>query len=737
MDNKLYRYMNWPEIEGIVYSECDRPHEFLGTHACEDGMLLQAFKPKAVSVWVKIKDKDNLIEMEKVDEAGYFALLLPIKKNFKYTLVIEDKNGRKTEISDAYSFKPMISENELKAFNAGTSIDAHKLLGAHCRIADGVNGTVFAVWAPNALRVSVVGDFNDWDGREYQMRRIGMTGVFEIFIPNLGVGDIYKFEIKCKGGLVMLKSDPYAYYGELRPATSSIIYDIDSYEWTDEEWMEKRRDAKVVIQERPISIYEMNIGMFCSPSEKRAYPSFGDVVPLLIEHIRNNGFTHVELMPVNEYIDDDSYGYHVTGFYSVTSRFGKPSDLMYFVNQMHLAGIGVIFQWNPSCFSKELSGLSAFDGSFLYECADPKENKHPDEGMRLFNYGRKEVVSYLTGSVLFMSEYFHADGIKMTDFAPMLYKDFGRKPGEWNANIYGGSENLQAIELIQNINSRFNKMKNRPMLIAEINSLWPMVTGNLKDGALGFDYKWSNGWASDYIEYMTKAPEQKKVFYNELTYSMIYAYSENFIIGISHNEVLKGQEPLIEMMPGKSYEEKYSALRAAYGYMYMHPGCKNLFMGLEFGQKKNMDNRHGIDWVGVTTDRECQSMQEYVADLNRLYTSEPALYEQDFVSEGFEWLINDMTEQGIIAFVRRDSRGGELMAVFNFMNEPVIKFSIGVIRPGRYKEIFNSDDVKYGGLGNVNSRIKISKKAECNGRTDSVTIKLPAMGMSLYRYVPE
>ena len=726
--------MNWPEIESIVYSECDKPHDLLGGHVCDCGFLIQTFKPKAVSVWVNVVEKDKLYEMEKVDEAGFFALLLPGFKVQNYTLIMEDKIGKKTEITDAYNFESVIKEADLKAFNAGINYSVYKMLGAHVMTIDGVRGVNFAVWGPNALRISVVGDFNQWDGRDYQMRRLGQSGVFDIFIPGIGVNDIYKYEVKSKGGLVILKADPYAFYSEIRPNSASVVYDIENYQWNDKQWMVSKDSINIF--QRPVSVYEIHLGSFKKPEDRRKYYNYRDLAPVIIEYVKNMGYTHVELMPINEFSSDESLGYHVTGYYAPTSRFGNPDDFMYFIDQLHQAGIGVIIDWVMACFSKDAIGLSGFDGSCLYEYADSRQNSHPDKNTYLFNYGRPEVSNFLIGSALMLAEHYHVDGIKMDEFAPMLYRDYGKNAGEWIANIYGGKENLEAIELIKHMNSIQKKRNHSIMLIAEESTAWPKVTGKVEEDSLGFDFKWNNGWMRDFIEFMKLDPIYRKAHYDELSFGMIYAYSENFVLGISHEEVMDGKKSMIDKMPGSSLKYKFANLRVAYGYMFMHPGKKLLFMGQDFGQYDEWSQLKSLSWNLLEEDVNNANMQLYVRDLNKLYVSERALYEQDYSTDGFQWVNNFAADVTILAFVRKATDGEELLVIANFTPITRVKYKVGVNKRGKYKEIFNSDAVKYGGEGKVNARIKNSKVEICDGKRDSITITVPPLGISVLRFIP-
>ena len=730
MDKKLYELMNWPDIEGIIYSDLVHPKQLLGQHITKNGLLIQAYYPGAVKASVKT-DAGTVYEMEMADEEGYFAVLLNDKKKIKYTLTFEFEDGRVLETEDAYNCPLLIPDKELKAFKAGNNSEMYKYLGAHITEVDGVKGVLFAVWAPNAIRVSVVGDFNNWDGRIHQMELHDEYGVFELFVPGVTAGAIYKYEIRMKGNALVLKTDPYGFQMELRPNTASVVYDTESFKWSDDKWLETRDVNKY--KNQPFAIYELHPGSFKTPDDDRTFYNFRELALLVIEHVKKMGFTHVELMPVMEHPLDASWGYQVTGYFAPTARYGTPDDFKYFMNELHKAGIGVILDWVPAHFPKDEAGLAKFDGTCLYEHYDKRKGEHPEWGTLIFNYGRPEVVDFLMSSAVYWAKEYHADGIRMDAVASMLYLDYGKKQGEWVPNMYGGHENLEAVDFFKKMNSTFNKQCPASMLIAEESTAWPKVTGDVKDDSLGFDYKWNMGWMNDFLDFMSCDPLFRKGRYDELTFSMIYAYSENFILTLSHDEVVHGKCSMLNKMPGNTKAEKMNNLRAAYAFMYAHPGKKLLFMGQEFGMENEWWEARQIDWE-LTANEENRKLMDFVKDLNALYKKEPALHEQDFTPDGFEWINNISADECVVAFVRKASNGDELVVVANFTPVERADYKIGVPHMGKYKEIFNTNDVKYGGDGNVNKRVISSKKDECDGREDSIRLLLPSMGVSILRY---
>jgi len=737
MTKKLYKLMDWAEIEAVVYSEEDKPHDFLGAHRVTGGLLIQGFFPDAKKAYavVKLGGEYKEYQMEEADEAGFYALFvkMPIpttKYSYHFRIVLN--NNVILELEDPYRFKPTISDDILKKFNAGICYDIYNYLGAHVKTLEGVKGTSFAVWAPNAIRVSVVGDFNNWDGRIHQMRRLGDSGVFELFIPDVKEGYNYKFEIKFKGGQIGLKADPYGFGAELRPDSASVVRKISGFNWTDDLWVQYREDVNG--KDKPMSVYEVHLGSVFKNADG-SFMNYREIAERLADYVLNMGYTHIELMPVMEHPLDESWGYQVIGYYAVTSRYGTPSDFKYFMNYMHEKGIAVILDWVPAHFPRDNQGLSYFDGTYLYEHANPKQSYHPDWGTLIYNYGRPEVSNYLIANALFWINEYHADGIRVDAVASMLYLDYGKKDGEWVANIYGGNENLDAIEMLKHLNSINKKMGTGALIIAEDSTAWPKITGELDENGLGFSYKWNLGWMNDFIGFMSYDPYFRAHHYFELTFSMIYAYSEKFILPFSHDEVVHGKGSMLSKMPG-SREEQFSNLRAAYGYMFTHPGKKLTFMGQDFGTNDEWSEAKEVEWDLLQYEEHSQ-FNNYVKDLLSFYKKHPALFEQDNIVEGFEWINNISTNENVIIFLRKSQDDDEvLLIVINFANQSYEKYKVGVPFEGKYKEVFNSDKATYGGSDFVNSRVKPSKADECDGRENSIRIKLAPLSVSIFTCTP-
>ncbi len=734
--------MDWAGIEELVYSEASDPHRLLGAHETEHGVLVQVFIPTAEKVQVNWGGKQY--EMELADEAGFFAVLIPEKKISAYTLTVTYDNETVQEIRDPYAYGQQIPEEKLKEFAAGVCYDIYETLGAHGETIDGVEGVLFAVWAPCAMRVSVVGDFNLWDGRRQQMQKLGDSGVFELFIPGLGKGTIYKYEVKTRSGDAMLKADPYGTYTEMRPNNASVVWDVNGYDWSDKIWMENRE--KTQGKDKPMSIYEVHLGSWIrkpleededgDPVAGSEFYNYRELAVRLAEYVREMGYTHVELLPVMEHPLDASWGYQVTGYYAPTSRYGTPEDFQYFMDYMHEHGIGVILDWVPAHFPKDLVGLACFDGTHVYEHADPRQGEHPHWGTLIYNYGRPQVSNFLIANALYWAEKFHADGIRMDAVASMLYLDYGKQDGEWVPNIYGGNENLEAVEFLKHLNSIFKKKHPGAVLIAEESTAWPQVTGDVKEGSLGFDYKWNMGWMNDFLGYMQYDPYFRCHHYGELTFSMLYAYSEDFVLVFSHDEVVHGKGSMAGKMPGETLEAKYSNLRAAYGYMMTHPGKKLLFMGQDFGQMSEWNENESLPWDLLKYDKHSQT-KAYVKALNELYYNTPALYAKDFHPDGFQWINCTSSKDNIVVFLRKTDRPEEtLLVTCNFAPVTHEKFQVGVPFAGKYKEILNSEDKKFGGSGIGNSRIKASKKKEADGREDSIEITLAPLGVQIFSCTP-
>jgi len=732
MDEKLYELMDWAAIEAIVYSEEDNPHALLGAHITNDGILIQTFIPTAEKVSVKVEGVKKEYPMEQEDETGFFAVLLPRKTIPKYVYKVTFDNKTVKEWKDPYVFPPQISEKETEKFNAGISYDIYEKLGAHPMTVNEVSGVCFAVWAPGAMRVSLVGDFNLWDGRRLPMRRLWNSGIFELFVPGLEVGTIYKYEIKAKGGLTFLKSDPYANAAQMRPDNASVVADLSGFEWTDRTWMSrfKRKLTKKI----PMSIYELHLGSWKkTEDEESSFYNYRELAPMIADYVKDMGYTHIELMPIMEHPLDGSWGYQVTGYYAPTSRYGSPEDFMYFMNYMHQEGIGVILDWVPAHFPRDTFGLCGFDGTCLYEHLDPRQGSHPHWGTLIYNYGRPEVSNFLIANALFWIEKYHVDGIRMDAVASMLYLDYGKKDGEWVANMYGGNENLEAEEFLKHLNSILKEKYPGALLIAEESTAWPKITTPVEEGGLGFDYKWNMGWMNDFIGYMHLDPLFRSGHHGELTFSMVYAYSEDFILTFSHDEVVHGKASMLNKMPGKR-SLKFANLRVAYGFLMTHPGKKLLFMGQEFAQDAEWSEERALDW-DLLDHEEHRQMQTYVKMLNHLYKEYPALYQLDYDPDGFEWINAISANENMLVFTRKTKKKEELLLVVcNFSPLLYENYKIGVPYHGKYKEVFNSDRKEFGGSGEINPRLKQSRKEECDGRANSITIKVPPMGISIFSY---
>lgn len=734
MEDNLYGLMDWAGIEAVVYSEEDRPHDILGPHLVEEGLLIQAYIPSARDIKVRLLKTEKIYSMTR-EEEGFFAVLIPkVKRISAYTFIITYDNGVTQELTDPYFYGQILSETDLNRFSKGIHYNIYEKLGAHPMEINGASGVYFAVWAPNAVRVSVVGDFNCWDGRRHPMSRLKDSGIFELFIPGLLAGEIYKYEIKVKGGMVVLKADPYANRAELRPNNASVVWDLNGYQWGDSNWLSTRKSVNY--KKAPVNIYELHLGSFKKPgTDEREFYNYRELAPMVSDYILEMGYTHVELMPVMEHPFDGSWGYQVTGYYAPTARYGSPEDFMYFIDFLHQKGIGIILDWVPAHFPKDSFGLATFDGTCLYEHLDPRQGSHPHWGTLIYNYGRPQVSLFLIANALFWIEKYHADGIRMDAVASMLYLDYGKKDGEWIANKYGGKENLEAMEMLKHLNSIVKKRKDGVILIAEESTSWPKVTGDLEEGGLGFDLKWNMGWMNDFTNYMKSDPLFRKGRHGELTFSMVYAYSEKFILVLSHDEVVHGKGSMIQKMPG-NLEDKFANLRTAYGFMMCHPGKKLLFMGQEFAQYSEWDEKKEIDWKLLKEERNA-SLNQYVKELNSFYRKKPALYAWDFEEKGFEWISSQDADHSIVVFVRKaDNIQDTLLVVCNFTPVAYENFLIGVPFPGKYKEIFSSDYERFGGKGHCNKRMKQSKHTGADGRMDSLSITVPPLGISIFSSTP-
>jgi 1,4-alpha-glucan branching enzyme len=703
MDKKLYDYMDWPEIEAVVYSEEAHPRAILGPRVTPDGVLIQAFFPgeKALS----LKTGTSVREMELVEESGYFAILLNRKTIPEHTF-LTSADGVTKEYPDPYAFPSQITEKEEKRFSAGIWYDAWKRMGAHEKTVGGTKGVSFAVYAPNALRVSVVGAFNAWDGRRDPMNRMD-SGIFELFIPGLVAGRPYKYEIKLKSGEVYLKSDPYAGAFEKDPDGASLVWPSKEHVWGDEEWIAKR--SSVQNEHQPMIVCQVSLPQLAQQAGRADYRIMARA---LAEHCRVYGYTHVELTPVTEYPDDASEGFETSGYFAPTSRYGSPDDFRYFVDYLHRMGVGVIVDMVYSYFASGNSLLSGFDGTCLYEHLDPRRGIHPAFGTHIFNYGSGEVVSFLISSAMCWSGEYHVDGLKITDVATMLFQDFGRADGEWVANLYGGNENLEAVAFLKNLNGALHSSHPGFLVIAEDMAGWNGITADPKKDGLGFDYKWNSTWASDFLGYMHYDPLFRGAHHDDLTFDTVYAWSERSLIGFGRDETGGRPDGLLNRMAGITGELKESNERLALAYLFVYPGKKLLAMGADGGRQA-----------------------ELVKTLTAMCRDLPALYEKDTSPDGFEWISNLDRDRNLLIFLRKGNRKDEtLLVVCNFSNVEYDEFLIGVPWPGKYKEIFNSDAEKFGGSGAVNPRVKISQPIEHDERKNSIRVCVSPLGISIYRY---
>lgn len=724
--------VNLDELNCLINGDHKDPYNILGMHKVSLGgqqqkaLSVRAFLPNASKIKVIDIQAGTDYPMEKVHGSGFFEAMTDREDFFSYRLEVTDHEGNAFSTHDPYSFLPVISDYDIHLFKEGNHHRIYEKLGSHLCDVNGVTGALFSVWAPCARRVSVVGDFNQWDGRRHQMRNIGYSGIWEIFIPGLAEGDIYKYEIKTPTGELYKKSDPYAFHSELRPDTASKVYDLNGYAWHDEAWVKERASGSTL--DKPVSIYEVHLGSWKKKIDEddNGFFSYVELADLLVDYVKDMGYTHIEILPISEHPFDGSWGYQVTGYYAATSRYGSPKDFMYFVDKFHQNGIGVIMDWVPAHFPKDGHGLARFDGTALYEHYDAKQGEHPDWGTHIFNYGRNEVRNFLVSNAVFWFEKYHIDGLRVDAVASMLHLDYNKKQGEWIPNKYGGRENLEAVDFVRQLNQTVYQYYPGVMMIAEESTSWPMVTKPPYMGGLGFSYKWNMGWMNDFLKYVSMDPIYRKHHHNLLTFSIMYAYSENFMQVLSHDEVVHGKFSMLSKMPG-DYWQKFAGLRNAYGYMYGHPGKKLMFMGNEFGQFIEWKYKTGLDWLLLDYDMH-KKMQNYVRDLNNLYKSEKALYEVDFSYEGFQWLDCNDADHSIVSFLRKGKRPQDMLIfVCNFT--PVVHdhYRIGVPFDTYYMEVLNSDSEVYGGSNVGNCGGLQAEQVPVHGKPFSLGMRIPPL----------
>jgi 1,4-alpha-glucan branching enzyme len=725
------------QIDLIVRASHWDPFQLLGPHPEDGGVAVRAFLPQARDAEVvAIGDGGQHFPMQRIHADGLYEAHLPGRScGFEYRLRITDEHGHAQEIIDPYRFPPLLSDYDLHLIGEGTHYRKYEKLGAHVAVIDGVQGVHFGVWAPNAQRVSVVGNFNDWDGRRHPMRVRGGSGVWELFIPGLRENDLYKFEIKSRwGDYLAVKADPYGFFFEMRPRTAAIVFDIDRYEWHDGDWMRARPQFDWL--HAPISIYEVHLGSWMRvPEDGNRWLSYREIAPKLAAYVTDLGYTHIELMPITEHPFDESWGYQTLGYFAPTSRFGTPSDFMWFVDHLHQHGIGVLLDWTPAHFPRDAHGLAYFDGTPLYEYADPRKGEHRDWGSLVFDYGRNEVRNYLISSALFWLDKYHIDGLRVDGVASMLYLDYSRPSGEWVPNVFGGRENLEAVDFIKAFNEIVHRYHPGVLTVAEESTAWPAVSRPTYSGGLGFSMKWNMGWMNDTLSYMSKEPVHRRYHHQNLTFSMLYAFSENFILPLSHDEVVHGKRSLLDKMPGDLWQ-RFANLRAFFTYFYTHPGKKLLFMGGDIGQWWEWNCTESLQWHLLEHESHRQ-VQRLVRDLNRIYRQEPALHELEFEWQGFQWIDCNDSDNSVVSFLRVARRPEDyLVVVCNFTPVPRLGYSIGVPEDGFYRELFNSDSSHYGGTNVGNGAGLRSEARACHGRPHALLVDVPPLGGVILKRQP-
>ena len=713
------------QAAAIETGEHGDPFAFLGPHELGGGrMVVRTYQPDARRVAL-LDATGAAVEAKNCDSKGLFEIVLEQGLRRPYRLRVSWPSGDE-EIIDPYQFGPWLGETDIYLLREGTHLAAFNRLGAHFATMDKVEGVAFAVWAPNAARVSVVGDFNRWDGRRHPMRLHPGAGIWELFVPGLKEGERYKYEIKPRdGNLPLLKADPYAFCAERPPNTASLVCHTDRHQWKDQAWTEGRQRHDLYA--RPMNIYEVHLGSWRRrPEEGNRWLTYRELAETLVPYAKDMGFTHIELLPIAEFPFDGSWGYQPTALFAPTSRFGTASDFQFFVDACHQAEIGLLLDWVPGHFPDDPHGLAEFDGSKLYEHADPRQGLHKDWNTLIYNYGRAEVAEFLLTSALFWFERYHIDGLRVDAVASMLYLDYSRKPGEWVPNRFGGNENLEAVAFLKRLNETCYGRFGGIMTVAEESTAWPMVSRPTFEGGLGFGFKWNMGWMHDTLSYMQEDPINRPYHHEKLTFGLLYAFSENFILPLSHDEVVHGKHSILGRMPGDRWQ-RFANLRAYYGFMYGHPGKKLLFMGDEFGQEAEWNHDQSLDWH-LLADEMHQGVLNLVRDLNMLVQHHTALYELDHEHAGFQWIDASDRSSSIVSFQRCGRQPGDhVVVIVNFA--PVVRsdYRVGMPSAGPYKEIFNSDDRRYGGSGVGNSGTLVPQALSWHGHAHSVSLVLPPL----------
>ncbi len=724
-------------IRKITGADHHDPFGILGMHELDrdsgSGIVVRAFQPDAEEILIVPHGKpQQKLPMDMIHRDGLFERVFEKRHQFfDYMLEVHYSDGTVEHRHDPYSFPPVLTDYDMHLFAEGAHHRIYDKLGAHKTVLKDVEGFLFAVWAPNARRVSLVGDFNCWDGRRHCMRSRGSSGIWELFVPGISDGTLYKYEIKSQSGLIHFKADPYGFFAEKPPRTASVTWTCDDFSWSDEQWITRRDSSDKLAG--PLSIYEVHFGswMRIAEEENRSM-TYREAASHLVDYVSTMGYTHIEFLPLAAHPFDPSWGYQVTGYYSPTARYGTPQELMYLINECHRHDIGVILDWVPAHFPSDSDGLAWYDGTCLYEHSDPKEGTHPDWGTLVFNYGRNEVSNFLIANALFWLETYHIDGLRVDAVASMLYRDYSRKEGEWVTNRYGGRENLEAIDFLKRLNKTVYSYNPGVLMIAEESTSWPSVSRPTYLGGLGFAMKWNMGWMHDILEYISKDPVHRKFHHNMLTFALLYTFYENFILPFSHDEVVHGKGSLMGKMPGDDWQ-KFANMRLLLGYMFGHPGKKHLFMGIDIGQWAEWDHNSSVEWHLLSYDQH-KKLQEYVRTLNKLYRSETALYERDFECEGFEWIDFNDSDNSVISFMRKGFDPDNILVfVYNLTPIPREQYRIGVPCSGFFREVSNSDADTYGGSNMGNAGGVQAEHISWHGRACSITITVPPLSCLVFK----
>jgi 1,4-alpha-glucan branching enzyme len=722
-------------VEAIVQGRHGAPFSVLGVHAISaKHIAVRVFRPDARAVWV-VDQTDTAHPMAKLDDAGFYEVVLAgDSETFRYRCRLETHDGTQRDFDDPYRFPAIFSDVDLYLHSEGRLYYSYENFGAHPHRMDGVEGVRFGVWAPNAQRVSVIGDFNGWDGRVHPMRSRGGSGIWELFIPNITAGALYRYDILSHVNQYHTqKSDPYAFYAEKRPNNASIVAEINQYAWQDEAWMQARESQSPL--EKPMSIYEVHLGSWRHNGQGE-WLTYRELADSLVQYVKDLNYTHIELMPIAEHPLDASWGYQVTGYFAVTSRYGTVEDFMYFVDTCHQNGIGVILDWVPAHFPKDGHGLSYFDGTHLYEHSDPRQGEHPDWGTYIFNYGRNEIRNFLIANALFWLKKYHLDGLRVDAVSSMLYLDFGREQGQWIPNEHGGRENLSAISFMKELNEVIHRECPGTVTIAEESTSWPLVSRPTYLGGLGFTLKWNMGWMHDILEYVKQDPVYRQYHHNLMTFSLWYAFSENFVLPLSHDEVVHLKGSLMTKIAG-DWWQKMAGLRLLLGYQWTHPGKKLLFMGQEFGQWQEWSEERSLDWHLLDLPTH-QGVQRWMGDLNKVYQTLPALYEMDFDARGFQWINANDYQQSVFSYLRfAEDRSGFVVVISNFT--PVVRhdYRVGVPELGHYVEVLNSDAALYGGSDVRNADGVTAEVGAWGEFAQHIRLTLPPLAILVLRLAPK